>query len=242
VTAALLVLSRALFSPGKACQTLADRPRPLLLAMVLAGVVTAAGAATLPRQLSMLNQALGPSGNVLRDMQHAAMRPGLTRVIVVDRLVPPPTVVLAALLLVLAVDPVLAVAEDRRRALWSVVIAGLTPLVLQRTGELLVSYLAAVPPRPVPGDPIALPQRFATGALLFWWQDEPAPPWLLALNARFSLFAGWCVAIWAVGLRRLDREPAGGWHVALPAGCLVLAALVTYWLRPLAAALVLGAP
>lgn len=239
---ALRVLGTALANPGTACRAIAERPRPLALAGLLAVAVTAAGAATLPRQLALLNQALAPGGDMLRDLHHAAMQAGLLRLMVVDRLVPPPTLVVAAILLVIAADPVLAVAQDQRRVLWAVAVAGLTPLAVQRLGELVVTYLAVVPAHPVPGDPIALPQRFATGALLLWWRDDVPPPWLLAVNARLNLFAGWSVAIWSVGLRQLDREPPTAWHVALPLGCVALAALTTYWLRAMAAALVLGTP
>jgi len=243
VSGALLrVLAMALLRPGAACRAVAEQPRPFGLAVLLAILVTAVSSATLPRQLTLLDQALAPGGDMLRDLHRAAMHAGLLRVIVVDRLVPPPTLVLAAVLLVIASEPVLAVAEDRRRALWAIAIAGLVPLLVQRGGELAVSYLVDTPSRPVPGFPIALPQRFATGALLFWWRDDAPPDWLLSVNARLNLFAGWCVVIWSAGLRQLDRDGPTAWHVALPLGCVALAGLTTFWLRSLAAALVLGTP
>jgi len=238
----LRALAAALSNPAAACRLLAEEPRPAALGLLLAVAVTAVGSATIPRQLDLLERALAPGGDMLRDSHLAAMQAGLLRLIVVDRLIPPPTLVLAGLLLVIAADPVLAVSETRRRVLIAFAIAGLAPLLVQRLGEVVVAYLSVPPAHPRPGDPIALPQRFATGAALLWWGDTPPPPWLLAVNTRFSLFAAWCVGIWSVGLRQLDGNRRSGWHVGLPACCVALAAMVTYWLRSLATALVLGTP
>ncbi|HXV85348.1 MAG TPA: hypothetical protein VD793_01555 [Gemmatimonadales bacterium] len=240
IVATVRALGAALARPGAACRAIAERPQPLALAAALLLAVTAVGAATLPRQLGLLDAALAPGGNMLRDLQHAAMRAGLMRIVVVDRLVPPPTLVLAALFLVLACDPMLAAAQDRRRTLWAVAVLGLAPLMVHRAGELAVTYLAAPPAPLVPGFPIAVPQRFATGALLFWWGEDPVPPWLLAVNARLNLISGWSVVIWATGLKRLDRGPATAWHVGLPVTCVLLAGLVTYWLRGMTTALIIG--
>jgi len=238
----LRTLVAALTSPAAACRALAREPRPVALGLFLAVAVTAAATATIPRQLDLLERALAPGGDVLRDLHLAAMQTGLLRLIVVDRLVPPPTLVLAGMLLVIAADPVLAVSEERRRILVALAVAGLAPLLVQRLGELAVTYLSVLPNHPRPGDPIGLPQRFATGPALLWWRDAPVPAWLLAVNTRFNLFAAWCVVIWSIGLRQLDGNHRSGWHVGLPVCCLALAALTTYWFRSLATALVLGMP
>jgi hypothetical protein len=238
----LRAIGAALVSPGAALRVIAARPEPVAMALLLACMIVVAGAATLPRQLALLNQALAPTGDPVRDTHLALMQAGLLRVIVVDRVVPPPTFVLAAVLLVLAVEPVLAVAEKRRRALWALAIAGLAPLVVHRLGELAVVYLSPAPDPLRLGDAIGLPQRFATGPALLWWGDGAPPAWLLSVNARLNLFAAWSVAIWAIGLRELDTGSPTPWHAALPAGCLLVAGLVTYWLKPVVAALVLGGP
>jgi hypothetical protein len=238
----LRVIGGALMSPGATMRALADRPRPALLALLLGLLVVAVGTATLPRQLGLLSQALAPTGEELRDLQLGRMQEGLFRVVLIDRFVPAPTFVLAAVLLVFAAEPVLAVAEERRRVLWAVAIAGLAPLVVQRLGELTVTYLSAVPTPLRLGDAISLPQRFATGPALLWWGEGSPPGWLLSINTRLNLFAAWSVAIWSVGLRQLDPSGPTPWHVALPAGCLLVAGLITYWLKPLVAAVVLGGP
>lgn len=241
-TPTLRALGAALTSPGDAMRQVTTSPRPVALGILLGLVVVAAGMATLPRQLALLNQALAPTGDPMRDMHLVRMQAGLLRVVVVDRLVPAPTFVLAAVLLVLAAEPVLAVAEERRRMLWALAIVGLAPLVVHRLGELAVTYLSPVPDPLRLGDAIALPQRFATGPALLWWSDGSPPGWLLSVNTRLNLFSVWSVAIWSIGLRELDRGDPTAWHVALPAGCVLVAGLITYWLKPVVSALVLGAP
>lgn len=239
---AFRTVGAALVSPGAAVRAVLARPQPVASAFVLASLIAALGAATLPRQLALLGQALAPTGDPVRDMHLVQMQAGLLRVIIVDRFVPPPTFVLAAVLLVLAVEPVLAVAEKRRGVVWALAITGLAPLVVHRLGEVAVTYLSPIPDPLRLGDAIALPQRFATGPALLWWGDGAPPPWLLSVNARMNLFAAWSVVIWTIGLRKLDAAESGQWHVALPVGCLLVAGLITYWLKPVVAALVLGSP
>lgn len=235
------LLSLVLVDPRHAVQEAMRQPRPAVVALGALAITSLLGAATLPHQLHLLLASLAPTGDLPRDLHHAAMQAGLTRIIIADRLMPPPTLIVAALVLALAAEPILSLAEDRRRAVWTVVLLGLAPLMVQRIGELTVTYLSAVGQPPTPGDAVALPHRFTTGPLLFWWSDRP-PRWLVSVNQRFNLISLWSLAVWTVGLKELDGRRLAAWHAALPAACLAVAALATWWLAPMVASLLLGAP
>ncbi len=231
----------ALVDPLEAARASLREPRPgaLLLGVLAAAMLL--GGATLPRQLTLLAQALAPTGDLLRDLHHAAMRDGLVRIVVADRIVPPPTLLLGAAVVAVAAEPILMLSQENRRAVWAVLLLGLAPMVVQRVGELAVTYLAAVG-SPPPGEAIALPQRFTTGLLLVWHPPEGAARWLVSLNQRINLVSLWSVVIWSAGLRVLDQRRLAAWHVGLPLFGLGLAALCTWWLSPLVAGLLLGQP
>jgi len=215
-------------------------PGGLALAVFIA--VTALGAAALPRQLWVLQQALSPTGRPELDLHYQAMQHGLTRVIIADRLVLSPTLLLAAVFLVLASEPILARARDRRSALWAVALLGLAPLLVEQAGELIMTYLASPHSRPSPGEAINLPHRFVTGPLLFWG-DGPSPPaWLEVINARVNVITLWCVVLWTVGLRTLDGGRCRAWHVCVPLSCLGIAGVVTWITTPWAMSALLGRP
>ena len=234
-------LALVLVDPRGAVREAMGRPRPVVIALGALVLTALLGAATVPRQLDLLSASLAPIGDMARDLHHAAMRAGLTRIIVADRLMPPPTLLVAALVLGFAAEPVLSLAEDRRRAVWAVVLLGLAPLMVQRIGELAVAYVSAVSLPPRPGDAVGLASRFTTGPLLLWWTDSP-PPWLVSVNQRFNLMTLWGIVIWTVGLKELDGRRLASWHVVLPVTCLAVAALATWWLSPLVSGLLLGAP
>jgi hypothetical protein len=191
------------------------------------------GLATLPRQLALLERTLAPSGDPLMAAHGALLRDGILRVILVDRLIPSPTLLLAGLLLVLAAEPVLMLARERRGTLYKIVLLGLAPLIAQRLGELAVVYLAALE-APVVGDAVTAPHRFVTGPLLFWRQPEPAPGWLEVLNDRLNLIVLWSVLLWSMGMRELDGGRLRPWHVALPVACVAGAGVITWALGPVA--------
>ncbi len=235
------LIALVLVDPRRAVQEAIGQPRPAVVALGVLVITALLGAATLPRQLDLLFAALAPTGDVARDLHHAAMEAGLTRIIVADRLMPPPTLLVAALVLGLAAEPVLSLAEDRRRAVWTVVLLGVAPLMVQRIGELAVTYVSAVGSPPLPGDAVSVASRFVTGPLLFSWTDTP-PSWLVSVNQRLNLVTLWAVVIWTIGLKELDGRRLASWHVALPAACLGLAALATWWLAPMVAGLLLGTP
>jgi hypothetical protein len=235
-------LAGALVDPAGATRAAASSAEPVGLLLAVLSAVTALGAATLPRQLSALRQALSPTGQPQLDLHYQAMRDGLTRVIIADRLILSPTLLLAAVLLVLASEPILAVARDRRSAIWVMALLGLAPLLVQQVGELIVTYLAIPGAHPSPGDAINLPHRFVTGPLLFWHGDASPPPWFEVINARFNIITLWCVAVWSVGLRTLDGGKVRPWHIGAPLTCLGIAGVVTWIATPWAISALLGRP
>ena len=135
-------------------------------------------------------------------------------------------------------------AEEGRRALNGGVAVGLVPLLVQRVGELAVTYLFPLAEAPTPGQVLDLPQQFVTGPLLLWlaFKEGPAPNWLAALSGRVNLATLWSVAIWADGLRSLDGRGWTPWHVGLPLFALAISGLVTWLFAPTAYSLILGTP
>jgi hypothetical protein len=239
----LKALGAVLIDPVGATELAVHRSRPLQAALGLAVLLVGLGVATLPRQIALLDRSLAPVGDPMVDMPHAMMYDGLLRLIIADRIVASPALLLAALLLAYAAEPVLALARERRAAIWAVAILGLSPLVIDRIGELAVTYIVSVGAHPVPGDAIRAPHRFITGPLLAWWRDQPAPGWLELLDSRLNLIVAWSVALWAVGLRALDGERRfAAWHVLLPLACVAAGGVVTWVLGPLVLTALLGRP
>ncbi len=235
-------LASVLVDPTGAIRAVVQRPAVGAIALVLFAAVAALGAACLPRQLSLLGQALAPTGDAMLDFHYEAMRGGLARIVLVDRLIPSPLLVIAAALVVSIGEPVLALARDRRAALWTVVLLGLAPLLVQQLGELAVTYLAAVTPDPTPGHAVSLPHRFSTGPVLLWRGETPAPAWLEIVDARVNLITLWCVALWTTGFRVLEGRRFAPWHVAVPLAGLAGAGVLTWILGPLARSALLGNP
>ncbi|MGD2136506.1 MAG: hypothetical protein PVF27_10110, partial [Gemmatimonadales bacterium] len=116
------VVVLALVDPSAALRRAVEAPHPWRVAVWLGGLALALGLATLPRQLPALAEAMPPLGDPRLDAQTAALRDALTRLLLADRLVPSPSVLLAALLLVLAAEPVLMLARERRTAIVTVVL------------------------------------------------------------------------------------------------------------------------
>jgi len=234
------LLGNAVVSPVAAMRQACTEPAPLLAAAVLLLAVSLLGSVTLPRQLYLLGKTLAPVGNPLRDSHHAVLSPGLTRYVVVDRLIPPPTMLLAAVLVIVAADPMLALAGDRKKRLGPAILLGLAPLLFQRIGEAAVTFVGSGGVTQA-GRAITLPRQFVTGPALFWAFTD-VPPWLDAFSARVNLVSLWGVVLWSVALRELDGQPLCGWHWLLPASCLAAAALMTSWLEPIVLAAILGGP
>lgn len=215
------------------------RPEPWILLAVLTATWVALGLAALPRQLEILQAALPRTGDPLLDAQTAALREGLVRLIVADRLVPLPSALVAGLLLVAAAEPVLMLPAARRRELLAVVVLGLTPLVVERLGELVLTWLTSAAPGTSAGEALSAPHRFVSGAGLLWRSPAPAPPWVELLEARVNLFTVWCAGLWAAGLRALDGRRWEAWHVMVPLACLVGGGLLTWVLGPVVVPMVL---
>ncbi len=225
--------------PRRTMRQVVDKPRVLSTAIALGVAVTFLGLGTLPRQMRALSHAFGPTGNTAADMQVSMMLDGLTRLLVVDRAVPSPTMLLAAVLLVLLAEPVLCLAPATRPALRGVALLGLAPLVIERLGELVLTYLSRPPA--VPGHILQLPDRFATGPMLFW-PAQGAPGWAQLLEPHLNLISLWCVGLWTVGLWILDGRDFARWHLGLPVAALTGGGLITWALTQPVVALVLTGP
>ncbi len=200
------------------------------------------GAACLPRQLELLAQALGPTGDVDVDARYTAMRSGLTRMMVADRLVPSPIVMMAGIFLVVIGQPVLQAPRSERGVLWAVAAVGLAPLVIEQGGELAVTWLSRAGPNPTPGFALNLPHRFESGIFLLWRSDTAPPLWLEVIDARVNLITLGSVALWTAGLHKLAGTPFRVWQLAVPLASLGLAGAVTWLCGPTVLSLVLGSP
>ncbi len=228
-----------LVHPWDACRRAIETGAPIRIAAAILAVAVALGAATLPRQIAILDRTLVVLGDAALDAQREVLRAGVVRLMVVDRMVPAPTLLVAAVLLLIAAEPVLMLARDRRPGLVAVIALGLAPLILQRVGELLVTYLVHPAAHVTAGDAIMAPHRFTTGPTLFWAREGVVPGWAELLETRLNLASVWCVGLWSVGLKATDGRPWAPWHVALPAACLLGAGVLTWAVGPMAIQIVL---
>jgi hypothetical protein len=231
-----------LVDPLGTVESMVRRPNFAGILLTATALLVVFGAATLPRQLSVLHLALASTGVSEVDVHYAAMQDGLTRLIIAERLVPSPTLVLAATLLVLLAEPILAASRDCRETLLTLAVLGLAPLLVQQVGELVMTYSTNVGPDPAPGLAIELANRFNTGPLLLWTSESRAPAWIEILDARVNLVSLWCVALWALGLRVLDGERFQVWHIGMPVVSLAVGGIVTWILGPMVLSAVLGRP
>jgi hypothetical protein len=236
----LRTLAGGLVDPVGAAFNAVARPAPFAVAAWLVALLVPMGVATLPRQFELLHRALPLVGEPLIDAQQEALRAGLERLVVADRLVPSPSLLLAALALVVFAEPVLMLARDRRAALWAVAALGLAPLLVDRLGELALTYVAVGDGLLPPGEVLQLPHRFVTGPRLVWGGASP-PGWLMVLEARVNLIALWSCALWTVGLNRLDGGRWAAWHIALPLACLLVGGLLSFLVGPLVIGAILAA-
>jgi hypothetical protein len=233
------VPATVLANPAEALSRAIARPEPWVWFATLAAAWVALGLATVPRQLDILQVALVHTGDLLLDAQSDALREGLVRLIIVDRLVPLPTALVAGLLLPLVAEPVLMLPAARRRELLAVVVLGLAPLAAERVGELVMTWATSVAPGMSAGEALQAPHRFVSGAGLFWRSSAPAPLWIELFEARLNLFTLWCGGLWSAGLRALDGPRWEAWHVLLPLACLAAAGLLTWALGPIVVPMVL---
>jgi hypothetical protein len=205
---ALLPLE-ALGSPGAAMDVAGSRHAILALVSLL--VLTGAlGAAALPRLLPLLATTLAPGGSPLLAAHTDALREGLTRYLLADRLLPPLPLVLAALMVAVVAAPILASSRVTARAVCGVIAVGAAPLVVQRLGELLVVW-ATPGDGLVAGDVAGLAGRFNVGLAGIFSAAGVVPGGALSVVAEAANAIGlWVVFLWGWGLARLDREASRG--------------------------------
>ncbi len=236
------LLGGALVDPVGTARTVSRRANFEGALLAAGGCLVALGLATLPRQLAVLERALSATGNSSQDLHYELLENGLIRMIVADRLIPSPTILLAAVGVAILAEPLLALARDRRAALWTVAVIGLAPLLVQGLGDIALTYLTSFDSRPSPGDAISIANRFRTGPMLLWRGESSAPPWLVVVNARANLVSLWCVVIWAIGLCVMDGGRLRGWHLAVPLSSVAVGGVVTWILGPLVFSAILGRP
>ena len=212
--------------PGRAVSVAESTPSPEAVLCLLIGGAALLRATTLPRQIGELSSQINGVTSDALAAHYAAMRSGLIRLIVFDRLVPPPTLVLSAFLVGLAAGPALSLSRDQDRLLWTAILLGLAPIAIQRIGETVATYLTAAGTL---GDAITLPQVFATGPGLFAGADHR---WVEQLDASLNLVSLWCLFLWAGVLWVLDGGKWKAWHVGLPLLALVIGGVVTGVLGP----------
>lgn len=204
-------------------------PRPFATGAILFGITAAIGSLTIPRQLAELSAQINGADSIAQALHFGKMQRGLVRLIVVDRIVPPITPLLAAIILLLLSGPALSLSQDREKILSAAVLLGLTPILLQRAGELVVTYLTSAGHVQNVGEAVLIPHHFETGVSLLVPYDWA---WLEPLSARLNLFSLWCVVLWSGTLSQLDSGRAKRWHYGLPVACLAVAGLVTWILGP----------
>lgn len=229
-----------LVDPVRSLRETQRRDHRWVVWMAVWGGAALLGAATLPRQLQLLYEALAPVEDPIVAMHHEVLRRGLTRLIIVDRLFPWPALLLAGGILGLVATTALGLANDMRSRVWAIIGMGLAPILVGRIGELAMTYLLELP-AVSPGEAIGLPHRFSMGPRLLWWSESSAPSWLELLDARANLVVLWVAVLWAVGLKTVDDaarvEP---WHFALPLFCIAVAGVLTWAGGPLVVGAVLG--
>ncbi len=237
------VLWSIMVNPGRAMRDAADRPCAASVGVTLFVAAALLGVATLPRQLTVLEQVLS-TRDPMAQLHYDAMQSGLIRLISIDRVVAQPSLIFAAVLVVLIADPLLSLAADRKRALVSVAVLGLAPILVHQIGELAVTYLVHLGSHPTLGDAVRLPHGFSTGAKLLRSATTPAPAprWLEIFDSRANLITLWSVVLWSIGLRAVEGSRFRPVHIAIPLAALVCAGTLTWLSGPAAISLVLGRP
>ncbi len=219
----------ALAEPGAAMDVAGSRHPVLALVSVLF-MVSALGAASLPRLFGLLAATLAPAGSPLAAGHADALLGGLDRYLLADRLLPPLPLLAAGLIVGLVAAPILAGRRVSGRAIVGVLAVGAAPLVVQRLGELVVVW-ATPADGLVTGDVAGLAARFNVGLGGLLWAAGQAPDGVLSVVAEATNAIGiWVVALWGWGLARLDRDAsrARARPAVWPFGLAVLAYGVGY--------------
>ncbi len=210
-----LVPLRAVVSPDAALRAAGGVPGPALAAGLLL-LVTVPGALAVPRLSALIADRFAGGSATLLDAHLAALRGGLTRYVLADRLLPPVPYVLAALIVALVAAPVLAGRGVRPGAVAAVLAAGAAPLLVQRIGELAGVWLAPAG-QLVGGDVVGLPARFNLGvAGVLGAAGVPLSRWASVGAEAANAIGLWVVLLWGHGLARLG----GGRRAAAPGAAL----------------------
>jgi hypothetical protein len=208
------------------------------------------GALALPRLSALLAASLAGNGATLLGAHDAALRTGLGRYILADRMLPPLPYVFGALIAAAVAAPVLAGRGVRAGTVVGVLVAGASPLLVQRLGELAVVWLTPGGDLAA-GEIIGLPARFNPGvAGILAAAGTSVGGWRSVAAEAANAVGLWVVLLWGWGLARLDRGPRSAapraadacwWCVlagaAYGAGYAMYAALLPFYLI-----LVMGSP
>ncbi len=246
---AALLPARVILSPGLAMDEARIGCDPLGAVSVIAGVA-ALGALGLPRLLELLSAALAPGGQALLDAHLGVMRAGLSRLLVVDRLLPPPPYLIAAVIVAAGAAAVLMGRGVRARTLVAVLAAGAAPLLVQRFGELAVVWLTPGEGLAA-GDVMRLPARFNLGLAGALGAAGVSLTGASSVVAEAVNGVGlWVVTLWGWGLATLDRGALGAargaalpvWPFALAAAAYAAGYALFAAVYPAFLLLVMGAP
>ena len=246
---AVLLPVRAVVSPDASLREAAVASGRVMAASLLL-LVALLGALALPRLQALLGAGLADGRSSLLDAHVAVLRVGLARYVLADRLLPPLPYAIGAVFAWLVSAPVLAGSGVRARTVAAVLMAGASPLLVQRAGELAVVWLTPGGALAA-GDIVGLPARFnvgvagalaAAGVRLDGWRSVAAE----AANG----IGVWVVLLWGWGLACLDRGPRATAPRASGAIRWCLVAAVAYGagyamygaLLPAFLVLVMGAP
>ncbi len=203
---AALIPLRAVTSPDASLRDAAGASAPVMAGSLLL-LAALLGSLALPRLLDLIAERFAGGSATLLDAHLAALRGGLVRYVLADRLLPPVPYVLAALIASLVAAPVLAGHGVRARAVAAVLVAGAAPLLLQRLGELAVVWLTP-PERLAAGDVAGLAARFNIGvAGVLGAAGAPLSKWASVAAEAANGIGLWVVVLWGRGLARLDGGP-----------------------------------
>lgn len=203
---AALIPLRAVLSPGPSLQEAGDGHGALAAASLLV-LLTLLGALALPRLTALLAAGLPEGSSTLLGAHDAVLRAGLHRYVLADRMLPPLPYLLGALLVAAVAVPLLAANGVRAGTVAGVLVAGASPLLVQRLGELAVVWLTP-PEGLVAGEIVSLPARFNVGvAGTLAWAGVVVGGWRSVVAEAVNAVGLWVVVLWGWGLARLDRGP-----------------------------------
>ncbi len=208
------------------------------LGIAVGVVVVLAGAMSVPAQVELLERGIAGAG-LGGDAHGAALRTGLRRLMLVQRLTPPIGLVFAGCFLFATVDALRGRAITERRSLLAVVIVGFLPELPKRLLQAVVVG-QAVGFDGTMGSAMLVHRGVEVGPASLWLGEVPG--WLWFVNGLVNPWTLASAVWWTLGVGSLlgDRELAKACRHAVVA--LVLGTGLAWRLTPAATALVLGTP